>query len=83
MSHITIFQQQLQQCKKHWKMQQQQIPPEEQFRQKSYEKFQFFLKVRQQKCKIIGAYDNVSRMVVSAREASERATKQIPPLAEL
>ena len=43
----------------------------------------FFLKVRQQKCKIIGAYDNVSRMVASARGASERTTKQIPPLAEL
>ena len=80
---MTTFQQQLQQCKKHWKMQQQLITPEEQFHQKSYDKFQFFLKVRQQKCKIIGAYDNVSRMVASAREASKWTTKQIPPLAEL
>ena len=74
MMTMTV-QERLQQLKKHWKRQQKQIPPEERFRQNSSDQFQFFLKGRQQKCKISGAYDNVSRTVAAAREATEKAAE--------
>ena len=75
MTMTMTVQEWLQQLKKHSRRQQEQIPPEERFRRNSSDQFQTFLKGRQQKCKIIGAYGNGSRTVAADREATEEAAK--------
>ena len=67
----------LQQLKKHWKRQQKQILPEERFHKKSSDQFQIFIKGRQHKCKIIGAYGNAQEQLQKLVKQPRGQQKQI------